>query len=112
MITSRSFLLILLLTKCLNSDPRGLVDERSRQSRFLDVDLDFLDDAVGDVGRDFSQIYTGWVNSSFIYPYYLKVRSSLCIIRHSRPFKSDHPSALYSALAGDPLHLMFSFLYC
>ena len=28
---------------------------------------------LNSIGRDFSQIYTGWVNSSFIYPYYLKV---------------------------------------
>jgi len=74
MIKSRSLLLILLLlTKCLNCDPRGPGDGRFRQSRFLDIpDFEFLDEAVGDVGRDFSQIYTGWVNSSFIYPYYLK----------------------------------------
>ena len=45
-------------------------------------DLDLVEEAFSDLGdldslgRDFSQIYTGWVNSSFIYPYYLKVRMS------------------------------------
>ena len=88
MIKSRSLLLIiLLLTKCLNCDPRGPGDGRFRQSRFLDFpDFEFLDEAVGDVGRDFSQIYTGWVNSSFIYPYYLKV-TFLSLLQSSELFR-------------------------
>ena len=35
-------------------------------------DVDFLEEA-GNLSRDLNSIYTGWVNSSFIYPYYLKV---------------------------------------
>ena len=35
--------------------------------------LSFLEESLHSAGRDFSQIYTGWVNSSFLYPYYLKV---------------------------------------
>ena len=35
---------------------------------------DILEDSVGNLGRDFNSLYTGWVNSSFVYPYYLKVK--------------------------------------
>ena len=35
-------------------------------------DVDILQEA-GNLSRDLNSIYTGWVNSSFIYPYYLKV---------------------------------------
>ena len=53
----------------------------SRCSPDVIPDLDLVEETLSDLGdleslgRDFSQIYTGWVNSSFIYPYYLKVRS-------------------------------------
>ena len=55
----------------------------SRCSPDVIPDLDLVEETLSDLGdleslgRDFSQIYTGWVNSSFIYPYYLKVRSFL-----------------------------------
>ena len=53
----------------------------SRCSPDVIPDLDLVEETLSDLGdleslgRDFSQIYTGWVNSSFIYPYYLKVRN-------------------------------------
>ena len=53
----------------------------SRCSPDVIPDLDLVEETLSDLGdleslgRDFSQIYTGWVNSSFIYPYYLKVMS-------------------------------------
>ena len=62
---SRSELLVLLLLV-----PRGplvLALEHKVPA------LSFLEESLHSAGRDFSQIYTGWVNSSFLYPYYLKV---------------------------------------
>ena len=62
---SRSELLVLLLLV-----PRGpLVLALEPQVPALS----FLEESLHSAGRDFSQIYTGWVNSSFLYPYYLKV---------------------------------------
>jgi len=58
---TESLVILLLVSRCSPALPDlGLVEES-----LSDLDLNSL-------GRDFSQIYTGWVNSSFIYPYYLK----------------------------------------
>ena len=56
-----SFLLLLTTASVGPSPVPGLLDE-----------VDFLEGA-GNLSRDLNSIYTGWVNSSFIYPYYLKV---------------------------------------
>ena len=53
---------LLLLTASANPSP---------VPGFLDS-LNLLEEA-GNLSRDLNSIYTGWVNSSFIYPYYLKV---------------------------------------
>jgi len=54
-------LLLLLTTASVDPNPvPGLLE-----------DVDFLEEA-GNLSRDLNSIYTGWVNSSFIYPYYLK----------------------------------------
>ena len=57
--------LILLTTAPVHPSPRPA---------FLE-DIDLLQEA-GNLSRDLNSIYTGWVNSSFIYPYYLKVYRS------------------------------------
>ena len=55
-------LLLLLTTASVDPNPVPRLFE----------DVDFLEEA-GNLSRDLNSIYTGWVNSSFIYPYYLKV---------------------------------------
>ena len=60
---TESLLILLLVSRC----SPALSDLGQLEESLSDLDLNSL-------GRDFSQIYTGWVNSSFIYPYYLKVR--------------------------------------
>ena len=68
---TESLVILLLVSRCSPALPDlGLVEES-----LSDLDLDSL-------GRDFSQIYTGWVNSSFIYPYYLKVSYKSAYIKH------------------------------
>ena len=62
---SRSELLVLLLL--VPRGPLALAQESKVPA------LSFLEESLHSAGRDFSQIYTGWVNSSFLYPYYLKV---------------------------------------
>ena len=52
--------LILLSTGSVHPSPRPFLQ-----------DIDLLQEA-GNLSRDLNSIYTGWVNSSFIYPYYLK----------------------------------------
>ena len=59
-----SFLLLLTTASVDPSPVRGLLE-----------DVNFLEEA-GNLSRDLNSIYTGWVNSSFIYPYYLKVTIS------------------------------------
>ena len=46
-------------------------------------DIDLLQEA-GNLSRDLNSIYTGWVNSSFIYPYYLKVSDRLNALTYIR----------------------------
>ena len=41
-------------------------------------DVNLLEEAEN-LSRDINSIYTGWVNSSFIYPYYLKVGNYLVL---------------------------------
>ena len=57
------FLLLLTTASVVPSPVPGLLEE-----------VNFLEEA-GNLSRDLNSIYTGWVNSSFIYPYYLKVIS-------------------------------------
>ena len=46
-------------------------------------DIDLLQEA-GNLSRDLNSIYTGWGNSSFIYPYYLKVSDRLNALTYIR----------------------------
>ena len=67
MLGSKQLTVILLVTRVTRSDPDLIPDIGT----FLEDSGQLLDNSA----RDFSQIYTGWVNTSFIYPYYLKVFS-------------------------------------
>ena len=74
--------LLLLTTASVGPNPvPGLLDE-----------VDFLEGA-GNLSRDLNSIYTGWVNSSFIYPYYLKVGNYLFLTgRTNIPIAGLHHS--------------------
>ena len=65
MLGSKQLTVVLLVTRVTHSDPDLIPDIET----FIEDSGQLLDNSA----RDFSQIYTGWVNTSFIYPYYLKV---------------------------------------
>ena len=77
---SRSELLVLLLL--VPRGPLALALEPKVPA------LSFLEESLHSAGRDFSQIYTGWVNSSFLYPYYLKVAPFNAKTKRRRIFRA------------------------